>query len=200
MDKTEKLLRMMEHPELYSDEQFQKLLTDEECRELYEAMRLSADAFAMADAQAKIANDVRDEEWQRYKSKHRQKQRPLMRWAAVFVGIMMLSSVAWAIWHITVEKGVQSTSSETWTVKSCQQKPAEFSDNIVRFDNIQLDSILTIIARHYQKQIAYRNETVRHLHFHIDWNQAAPLSDFITLINNFEGVTLREEQDTIIAE
>lgn len=200
MDKTEKLLRMMEHPELYSDEQFQELLTDEECRELYEAMRLSADAFAMVDAQAKMANDVSDEEWQRFESKHRQKQRPLMRWAAVFIGIFMLSAVAWAVWHIAVEKGLQSSPSETQTVKSCQQKPAETSGDIVRFDNIQLDSVLTIIAQHYQKQIAFRNESVRSLHFHIEWNQAAPLSDFITLINNFDGINLREEQDTIIAE
>ena len=39
MDKTEKLLRMMEHPELYSDEELRELLSDEECQELYDAMR-----------------------------------------------------------------------------------------------------------------------------------------------------------------
>ena len=70
----------------------------------------------------------------------------------------------------------------------------------MHFDNVQLDSVLAVVARHYQKQVDFRSDRLRRLHFHIEWNQAAPLSDFITLINNFEGISLREEQDTIIAE
>ena len=84
--------------------------------------------------------------------------------------------------------------------QSTPYRPVETQDSIVRFDNIRLDSVLTIVAQHYGKRVDCRNEAVRSLHFHVEWNQAAPLSNFITLINNFEGVSLREEQDTIIAE
>ncbi len=64
MDKSELLLRMLENPEQYSDEQLLELLADEECRELYEAMRLSADAFQMEDVKAKISAGLKDEEWE----------------------------------------------------------------------------------------------------------------------------------------
>ena len=69
MDKTEKLLRMMEHPELYSDEELRELLSDEECQELYDAMRLSADAFEMEDARKKLADGLKEEEWARLEGK-----------------------------------------------------------------------------------------------------------------------------------
>ena len=35
MNKTEQLLKMLEHPEQYSEQQWQEILADEECRELY---------------------------------------------------------------------------------------------------------------------------------------------------------------------
>ena len=127
--------------------------------------------------------------------------KPVSRWmkvAAVFVGVLLVSGIALAAWQLSDRADENTSFGDVQTATTLQ--PVEAQGDIVRFDNVQLDSVLTIVARHYGKQVVCRNETVRNLHFHIDWNQAAPLSDFITLINNFEGVTLREEQDTIIAE
>ena len=130
----------------------------------------------------------------------RQRRKPYFRVAATFIGILMLSGLAFAAYHFAVGEGLESPSQEAKASVLCQQKPAEINDNIMLFDNMQLDSVLTIVAQHYQKHVEYQNDSVRHLHFHIEWNQAAPLADFITLINNFEGISLREENDTIIAE
>ena len=38
MRKTEQLLEMLEHPERYSESQWQEILADDECRELYTLM------------------------------------------------------------------------------------------------------------------------------------------------------------------
>ena len=111
-----------------------------------------------------------------------------------------LSGLAFAAYHITTGTTSESQPQETTISTPNQQKPVETFGDIVVFDNVQLDSVLTVVAQHYQKQVEYHNEAVRQLHFHIEWNQAASLSDFITLINNFEGVSLHEENDTIIAE
>ena len=118
--------------------------------------------------------------------------------AAVLVGVLMLSGIAWAAWEY---RGQVSDSApvESMTCPSDSQ-PVATEGNIVYFDNVRLDSVLGVVALHYQKQVDFRTDGLRSLHFHIEWNQTAPLSDFITLINNFEGITLREEQDTIIAE
>jgi hypothetical protein len=127
-------------------------------------------------------------------------KRPYFRVAATIIGVLMLSGLAFAAYHITIGTTSESQPQETTISTPNQQKPVEIFGDIVMFDNVQLDSVLTVVAQHYQKQVEYHNEAVRQLHFHIEWNQAASLSDFITLINNFEGVSLHEENDTIIAE
>ena len=129
-----------------------------------------------------------------------QRRKPYFRIVATFIGLLMLSGLAFAAYHFAVGEGLESPSQEAKASVLSQQKPAEINDNIMLFDNMQLDSVLTIVAQHYKKHVEYQNDSVRHLHFHIEWNQAAPLADFITLINNFEGISLREENDTIIAE
>lgn len=118
--------------------------------------------------------------------------------AAVFIGVLMLSGIAWAAIRLGNHAGGKPAEAETEIIQPMQ--PVETDGNIVYFDNVRLDSVLDVVALHYQKQVDFRSDQLRLLHFHIEWNQAAPLSDFITLINNFEGITLREEQDTIIAE
>ena len=122
------------------------------------------------------------------------------RVAATFIGILMLSGLAFAAYQITTLHTPHSTLLETTVPIPDQQKPVEAVGDVVVFDHMQLDSVLTIVAQHYQKQVEYQNDHVRNLHLHIEWNQAASLEDFITLINNFEGISLREENDTIIAE
>ena len=93
----------MEHPEQYSDAQWQELLSDEECRELYEVMRLSASAFEAEDAKEKIANDIKDEEWQKFETKYFPQKQHSWGWmqiAAMFVGVLMLSGIALTAVHV----------------------------------------------------------------------------------------------------
>lgn len=169
-------LDMQEHPENYSDQELE----------------------AMMDALDQMP-DV-DLAWQEFNSRHTA-TRTSRRWlqiAAVFAGIILLSGIVLAAWQLSNENNKKVLSANTEMITT--HNPIGAKDSIVRFDNVRFDSVLTTVAQHYKKQADCRNEAVRNLHFHIEWNQAAPLRDFIALINNFEGVSLREEQDTIIAE
>lgn len=122
------------------------------------------------------------------------------RWhrvAAAFIGTLMLSGIAWAAYYGTHH--ADEPQRPEMLTESRQQVP-EVQDETVCFDNATLDSILTTVAQHYQKQVEYRNENMRTLHFHIKWNRTAPLADFITLINNFEGINVSQQQDAIVVE
>ena len=44
-EKLERLLKMQEHPENYTEEEIRQLMADEECRQLYEQMVHAADAI-----------------------------------------------------------------------------------------------------------------------------------------------------------
>ena len=46
MNKTEQLLKMLEHPEQYTERQWQDILADDECRELYSLMAKTRSALA----------------------------------------------------------------------------------------------------------------------------------------------------------
>ena len=48
MNKTEQLLHMMEHPHEYTDGEWQQMLHDEECRELYTMMSKTRSAIDAA--------------------------------------------------------------------------------------------------------------------------------------------------------
>lgn len=122
----------------------------------------------------------------------------MMRAAAVFIGLLLVSCIAWAAWQLsnTNDKKTSSVNEQTGTTIQL----IEAQDDIIRFDNVELDSVLTVVADHYCKTVEFRNEPVRHLRFLIEWNREAPLSKFVELINNFEWVHVVEENDTIFAE
>ena len=124
--------------------------------------------------------------------------RSWMKAAAVFVGVLLMSGIALAAWQSS-KKNDNKTLSNEMQVESTLL-PIEEKDSIMRFDNIQLDSVLTVVANYYGKTVEFRNETICHSHFLIEWNHEAPLSQFIELINNFEGIRITEENDTIFVE
>ena len=45
MNKTDLLFQMMEQPQAYTEQQWQEILSDEECRELYTLMAKTQSAF-----------------------------------------------------------------------------------------------------------------------------------------------------------
>ena len=47
MNKTEQLLKMLERPEQYTERQWQDILADDECRELYSLMAKTRSALAL---------------------------------------------------------------------------------------------------------------------------------------------------------
>ena len=66
MNKTDLLLQMMEQPHQYTADQWQEILADDECRELYTLMSKTQSAVDAARADGEITDDMIDAEWQRF--------------------------------------------------------------------------------------------------------------------------------------
>lgn len=124
-----------------------------------------------------------------------------MKMAASFIGILLLSGIAVAAVYVS-----RNHADAKRPVEAVQASPSDQADTegaealVIHFDNVPLDSLLGTVSRHYGKRVVYRNDSIRELRFLIEWNQNRPLSDFVTLINNFEGIHVSEEGDTIVAE
>lgn len=193
-----RLLEMLENPEAYSEHEIRDIInSDDETREAYRLMVAAKQGYIHRQTEQPV--DIQ-EAWQRFEQKHysTKQSRHWIKIAASFIGLLLVSGITFAAYYIATENNHKTEMATTESRQPLQ--PAEVVGTIVRFDNVQLDSVLSVVALHYHKQVEYHNETLRNLHFHIEWNQTASLSDFITLINNFEGISLREEQDTIIVE
>lgn len=215
MDKSELLLRMLEHPEQYSDEQLLELLADEECRELYEAMRLSADAFEVEDAKAKISAGLKDEEWQKFSMTHDtdsngravRRHFSLSKIAALFIGVLMLSGIAYAAYRMahrageTLQKPVQEQPMADSPQQVLIEEPADsIKQAPVVFENAELQTMLNEMATYYNYKVSFRTEAAKHIRLYFTWDKASKIEDVVAMFNKFERIHINIENQTLVVE
>ena len=159
-------------------------------------------------------SNIVDEEWARFEAKHfkdgRLEERKagsffssIKKVAAAIIGVLLLSGVAYAAIY-----SFYPMTHQTQTPSNSPCLGGEHNSSLNRedlggagsviFDDARLDSVLSVVAGHYQKQVAYRSDNLRSLRFLIEWNPEEPITTFINLINNFEGIHVSEAGDTIV--
>ncbi len=225
MNKTDLLLQMLEHPHDYSAAEWQQILEDDECRELYELMAKTRGALDAARACEQLTDEQIDAEWQRLESdmlevKHEPSdEHPHLRFsfsigrfrriAAVFIAALMLSGIALAAIHIVRQQAgdkARATTQEMPT--SVSHQPIVPADTVttdtaavaetVVFDNVSLDSIARRIAAYHHLQMEIENDEARQLRFYYAWNQKDGLQEVVEKLNMFEHVTMVVENGKLI--
>lgn len=197
MNKTDLLFQMMEQPQAYTDQQWQEIFSDEECRELYTLMTKTQSAF---DAQKDIDDETIDAEWKRLSASS---NRSWLRVAAIFIGVLMLSGITFAAIHIIHDSTViQEPQPEEQPIKQ-QTVPTDTINNIVHsgpvlFDNVTLDSIAKDIAAYYQIEMDMQNEQARQLRFYFLWQPNDSLQEVIDKLDMFEQVDMAIEHGKLI--
>ena len=124
MNKTEQLLTMLEHPERYSDQQWQEILADDECRQLYSMMAKARSAFAREQADERLTDEMIDEQWQRLDAEYPTRAAILPLWrkvAAAAVVAVATIGIAVAAMH-TGFFGLKQTDNQTEQPTKPQQE------------------------------------------------------------------------------
>lgn len=122
----------------------------------------------------------------------------LQKIAAISLVAVFLSGIAFAAWHAFSIRKEQPTVMST---PNSQHSPLiSVPDSLVTFDGLRLDSILTIVGTHYSKVVRFRNEGARELRMSTTWNRNQPLHEFLSILNEFDGLLLCTECDTIFVE
>lgn len=182
-DKLMTLLRLMDEPEAMTEAQLQELLSDEEVRKAYDVM---ADCKKLYQKPQQEPLSVK---WlqpgQRF------------RMAAAFLGAVLLCGLAWAIIPHFISSHTDSPQPAQVTTPLLRKDGEGTS---VRFDDVRLDSILTVVSAHYGKTVSFRNEEAKSMKFIMTWNPDMPLSDLIDVLNLFDGLSLTLQRDTIFVE
>ena len=198
-DNIRKLFDMFDNPEAYSEQEIKDIINyDEETRETY---RLMVEAKRSSRwKQSRQSVDV-EAAWQRFEQKHYPQQRPLRRWlriAAIFIGIAFISGIAFAVlYHMQGHSVVSQVpqAEETSTEIASQEVTAP-----VRFDDVRLDSILSVVSAHYGKTTHFCNDEAKAMKFIMTWVPDSSLTRFIDGLNMFDGLQLTLLRDTIFVE
>ena len=208
MNKTDRLLQMMEQPQRYTADEWQEILADEECRELYVLMSKTRSALDAARADEVVTDEMIDDEWQRLAQPNSSLftlHSSLSKIAAMFVGILMLSGIAYAAFHMVSHK---ETPKEQRTMEAGHaQRPTlnaqlEEPDTTVvpqpkLYDNIPLGEILDELSEYYHVKVVYRNEDASRLRLFYQWRPEYSIGKVVEMLNNFEWLQLELENDTL---
>ncbi|MBP5507412.1 MAG: DUF4974 domain-containing protein [Prevotella sp.] len=235
------LLSMQEHPECYTDEQITQMLTDDpKLAEMMEQLAMTKRAFIRQEVNKE---DIpMDDLWEQFASEHegeldalesQQEQEASIhsfvgskfgkilgmsklksRVPAVFIGLLVVSGVAFAAIHIArhyVGKNLQSPSQEAQI--SDMHQPVTPTDtfisdtikndtpvkaNPVVYDNVTLDSIAKDIAAYYQIGLDLQNGYAHQLRFYFVWKQDDSLHEVVEKLNMFEQVNMSVENGKLI--
>lgn len=202
------LLEMLDNPDAYTEQQIQNIINhDEDTRETY---RLMVEAKRSSrHRQNKKPVDV-DAAWQRFNQKFQPKQSSSnrMKIAASFIGVLLVSGIAFAAIHIVRQYQKQETPQTEIAENVTPPVTTLPADTLTKdtvtvqpviYDNIPLEKMLPEIAAHYDVKVVFANDEARGLRFHFVWNPQKGIDQIISDLNQFErlNVTLKDNQITV---
>lgn len=193
--KNEKQIRMLLHPERYTDEQLDQMLNETD-----------------------IPVPEVEEEWQQFKERRQVRRRkPLpMRWAAILITVATLSGITYAaIHHLRKAQEKEEEAKVESQQKPVAQKetpreveltvaPMTEEQDTIRqdrhFNNVELQQIMEQLGHDYGMKVVFKKETARTIRFYLSWEASDSIQDILNRINHFEKVHLTLSDATITIE
>ena len=174
--KKEEQIRMLLHPERYTDEQLDQMLDEVD--------------VPVPDA---------GEAWESFRNGGKQaggnrgSLYPVRKIAAMFVGVLMLSGIAYAAYHVAYSTtGKSSAPSQQTEIRSQRRQTAAQA--------VAAATILGDVAAYYQVEVVYRQEASRHIRLYYTWDKQATVDDVIDTFNKFERIHITRDNKKLIVE
>ena len=197
MDQLEQLLDMIEHPDRYTEQQVNSLLSDPDLRKHYEVMVSLRAVYEGQPAQPQKKREPIHGNTTRQHALWGGLGWGLKAAAAVFLGIVLVSVLAIAAWLVSPKPTV-STSSQPERLEASLPPSEEMTARA--FDNTPLADIMALVAKHYGHHVAFADDSLRQLRITTTWNEDEPLSAFLENMNELDGLSFTQKGDTIFVE
>ena len=209
---------MQEAPDKYSDQEIESMMDDlDQVPDVDKAWQQFESEEFFAEQSGKAERRVKSEEFatalptMRFHSL-------LRKMAASFVGLLLVSGVAFAAIHIVRQyqkpeaplaaDTMAEANSSLFTLNSSLPADTIVKTEPVVFDNVTLDSIVKVIAAFHHLDMDLQNERQRvgasagmqasQLRFYFVWNQEESLQEVIEKLNMFEHVNMAVENGKLI--
>ena len=202
------LLEMLDNPEAYTEQEIQDIINrDEDTRETYRMMVEAKRSSRQRQANKPV--DV-DAAWQKLNQKSQPQQQSFgwIKIAASFIGILLVSGIAFAAIQI-VRYAQQNTPKTEEVINTPKPAYVTHTDTLttdtitvphpIIYDNIPLEKMLPEIAAHYDANVMFVNDETRQLRFRFVWNPQKGIDQVVSDLNQFERltVTLKDNQITV---
>lgn len=201
----ERLLQMLDNPAAYSEQEITDIINaDEQTRETYRLMCKLKSASC-----AEQADDIDvDEAWRQFEREHFAPQEPQdgHKWfkiAAVILAIISISGIA-----VAAVKSYVSQEQKQRQDKETMVQPTDTLDlaiditpptaTVRSFDNVPLEEILNEMAAFYHVEAVFKNDDVRQLRFHYEWNPDDGLDAAVNGLNHFKRVNIERTGNQLV--
>lgn len=218
MDKFQILTELSEHPEKYSDQEIEEILHDPETRDLYNTL---CDSDSALRPETSLSRDDVDREWERFRRKNLpdwKRRSPfaglLRRKTAVITAITISSAAALAIGinlmqtkptrshtPLSEEEMDRALPASTYIVENViGEDTVSGKLNTVVFENRPLDTILSVISRHYGLELDIRRKETGKLRLFYKWEPGKKPEEVVSQLNNFEKINASLSEGKIVVE
>ena len=161
-------------------------------------------------------SEIIDEEWVKFEAEHfgsekrkvKSEKFSFLKIAASFIGVLMLSGIAYAAVHIFRSQETGDRSQETTVVTDT--RPATVNATLAEQDSVmqqpivfgdtELTTILHEVATFYQCETVYKNEKVKHVRLYFTWDKRKTIDEVIETFNKFERFHITRENQKLIVE
>ena len=215
------LLELQDHSEQLTDEQLQQIYADDEMRQLVQQLGFAKRAFLHDELKNDSPNV--DDEWEKFAVRHTEELDALdeggakprfptylftHKIAASFIGVLLASGIAFAaiqvVRNVNTPKPQIASTEQATGIKPVTSLPADTvkADTIAAapyiFNNVPLDSMLTVIAAVHGVGVEFENDAARQLRFHFVWKREDSLSRVVEKLTTFEAVTIGMEGEKLL--
>lgn len=213
MKKTDLLLKMMEHPQKHTDQEWQEVLADKECRHLYTLMAKTKSAVSTDHVDELASVKAVDEAWKQFERMHYPRHIFMVyRYAAMIVGILMLTGIAYAAVHFLSMSRPQVSDeqdslnqvakivslSEIETEEEAVVTDSVLSTSPQLFDNVPLEQILETLSGYYHVDVVFQDERTRRIRLFYQWKPEFTLEKVVGMLNNFETLNVIIDGNTLV--
>ena len=117
--------------------------------------------------------------------------------AAVAAILLCLSAISFAAFRFMKPRTPQRQTVQVARSAASKGKPQKAS---IRFDNVRLDSIMSVVGRQYAHAVNFCDEEPKSMRLVLTWNPDETLDEFVNNFNMFDYVRLFVQNDTIFVE
>ena len=208
------VLQIIEHPDDFSSEKLNRLLSDPELRDIYNTL-CKTDSAINGTKEVDV-----EKEWEYFSQKYPVKRR---RWffglsnrAASVIILTVTSLVALAI-GVTVSIGklnnhksevlespnlLSETSEQFFETIALDQSDTlnEVTLEPMLFEDASLAEIMEVISKRYNVKVKFDNSELEQLRLYYKFNPALSLDEIISQLNNFEQIHITRNNSILIID